>query len=418
PAANQPDTQVVPPPGAATTQPDAVPPGVPSQQPTAPELGQLPPPQPTPGAQPWPAGYQQPSPSAPGAPDPRQLPPPTASPPPAGPTPQPSAPSTAQQPAPQQFAAPAPAAQQPSAHQPAPQQFAAPASGGTAYVNPPGGPTQPPAQAAPQGTGGGSGSRGVLIGVLVAGVAAVLGALAIIGFAAGGDETASDDPQTLTETGPDGSTDRDESSTDRTTTTARETTTTTIATTTTTEDPTPTNPPRPDFLADLPDLPALEAPFTGYRTVEDSNGAFTFRAPIEWMDELPADGQVLVSPDNDAALANQAISGVAITGFQGIGIFDAEFFLNELVTGLADPTTTCTEVKRDDFTDGPFDGIIYGETCEDAILNIYILVSTPDRDAVIFILYQMTDERDIAGLEEVLDSFILFDPALLPAADS
>ncbi len=43
-----------------------------------------------------------------------------------------------------------------------------------------------------------------------------------------------------------------------------------------------------------------------------------------------------------------------------------------------------------------------------------ILVANPNRDAVIFIGMQMTDERDMAAFAKVLETFRLADPALLP----
>lgn len=187
---------------------------------------------------------------------------------------------------------------------------------------------------------------------------------------------------------------------------------TTQATTTTA-----TLPPRPGIVADLPSLPSVQPPYVGYRTLSDPDGAFTFRVPLEWVDELGIEGQVITSPDNNAALGAELISGAVVSGTQGIGVWDADLFLNELLKNLSDPDDPCSELQRDPFVDGPFDGLLYAESCRGGdMLVVNIVVSSPDRDAVILIAVQMIDERDFAALEEILASFILADPTLLPEA--
>ncbi|MGI9599496.1 MAG: hypothetical protein ACR2QK_25250 [Acidimicrobiales bacterium] len=170
-------------------------------------------------------------------------------------------------------------------------------------------------------------------------------------------------------------------------------------------------------MADLPALPSVESPYQGYHSVSDPDGAFTFDVPDDWVDELPSEGQVISSPDNNAALGDALISGVVVSGTQGVGVWDADLFLDTLIESFEDPDDPCTVLKREPFVDGPFDGLLYVESCRGgAMLVVDVLVSNPERSAVIFIGAQMTDERDFSAFEEILDSFTLIDPARLPVA--
>jgi serine/threonine protein kinase len=175
---------------------------------------------------------------------------------------------------------------------------------------------------------------------------------------------------------------------------------------------------RPAYLAGLPELPELADPYVEYRTISDPDSAFIVKVPVEWSDELPTDGQVLASPDNNAALADQVISGVVVSGTQGIGVWDADFFLDALLEGLGDADAPCDEVLREPYDDGLFDGLLYAESCSGGdLLVVDLLVANPERDAVIFIGVQMTDERDFAAFDRIIDSFVLLDPAKLPDVD-
>lgn len=187
-----------------------------------------------------------------------------------------------------------------------------------------------------------------------------------------------------------------------------------------TEDP-PTTPlapvaqPRSELLADLPSLPALEGPYTDYRTISDRDGSFIVDVPSEWVDDLPTAGQVVASSDNNAALADASISGTLISGNQGLGFFDAELFLNTLIDTAVAAGEACSEVARKPYDDGVFDGVLYAEFCNGGeLLVVTVLVADPDRSSIFLVAVQMTDERDMAAMQEILDSFLLIDPSLLP----
>ncbi len=188
--------------------------------------------------------------------------------------------------------------------------------------------------------------------------------------------------------------------------------------TTTTELAPPTAAPRPDLLADLPILPVIEQPYVGYRTVSDVDRSFILEVPEDWVDELPTDGQVIVSPDNNAALANAVISGGVVSGSQGIGVWDPDLFLNNLLEQGADPENPCSEVTRKPYDDGVFDGLLYAEFCSGGqVLVVSALVSDPNRDTVFLVAGQMTDERDMVAFQRMLDSFVLLDVAALPVVE-
>lgn len=176
--------------------------------------------------------------------------------------------------------------------------------------------------------------------------------------------------------------------------------------------------PRPAALADLPSLPSVESPYGELKTITEPEGAFVFRVPVEWAQELAIEGQVIVSPDNNAALGGELINGVLVSGNQGIGVWDAELFLNEILKNLSDPDAPCSELLREPYIDGPFDGLIHAQSCQGGdMLVVNVVVSSPARDAIIYIGVQLIDERDFAAFEEILDSFTLIDPELLPAAE-
>ncbi len=192
------------------------------------------------------------------------------------------------------------------------------------------------------------------------------------------------------------------------------TTTTTTAPTTTA----PTVPPRSALLANLPSLPSTQGPYTDFKTISDPDRSFVVDVPSEWTDVLPTDGQVIVSPDNNAALADANIPGGVVSGSQGIGVWDADFFLDALIENAADADDPCSPVARDPYDDGVFDGLLYAELCNGGeLLVVTVLASDPNRLTVFLVSAQMTDERDMAAFQEMLDSFILLDPSLLPVVE-
>lgn len=412
------NTPVIPPQGPPSppTGPAPSPPpgqGYPGQQPSGPAPVPSAPPGPTPGA----PDYRGQPPGAPQAPP--QGPGPQA-PQPQGPYQQPQGPQPQgpqpQGPAQQPYSQPAPPNQQPIAPaatggQPV-HQFAQPAQPSTGYVTPPNqtggyGPPQQPYAPTPASGGSGQGSKAGLIAAIVLGALVLIVGGTILATADRNDQN--EDAQTLVDS-TDGDTD---STTDRTVAEDTTTTTTTIPTTTTTV--AATIPPRPDLLIDLPSLPSVEAPYEEYRSVSDADGAFSMQAPSAWVDVLPTEGQVIVSPDNNAALADELISGVIVSGTQGVGAWDADFFLDELLKSLADPDAPCSPVKREPYDNGVFDGLLYAELCGGGdLLVVDLIVANANRDAVIFIGVQMTDERDMAAFQRIIDSFLLADPALLP----
>lgn len=350
-----------------------------------------------------------------------------------GPTPS-AEPSSPPQPSPAyepQRSAPQPVAHQAGAQHPAPipgtsTQYTAPPSASpgteapkTGGYGPPPGPaynSSPPAQ--PSTSGGSQTGLLAAIGVGCLALIAVVGVWAANrsdneadtrAIEGAGQDQDSDDT-TVAEPEPGSISESADSSTDAPA--APQTSSTAII-----ESPVPSNPPRLDLLSDLPSLPAVETPYFDFRTVIERDGAFTYQVPTEWVDDLPTAGQVISSPDNNAALADELISGVVVSGVQGFGVWDANLYLDSLLEELANPEARCTEIKREPFVDGPFDGLVYAESCSGgALLVVDVVVSNPDRDAIIFIGMQLTDERDFAAFEEVLDSFLLFDSLLLPEA--
>jgi serine/threonine protein kinase len=341
--------------------------------------------------------------------------------PPVPSTPEPQPPTQqpqTQQPQPQQLPPQQPAAQQPQPQQlqpvpqqpaaayqppPVPQQFAAPPTGSGGYPNQSVGLGPQPAPK--------KSNTGLIVASIIGVLLLVVGGASIMA-ASGGDDP---EPEAFVDAGGSDGEDTDSTDSESGVEPDEETTTTTIAETTTTTEPPPTLPPRADYLADLPSLPSVEQPFTGYKTVTDAQDAFTVRVPIEWPDLLATDGQVLSSPDNNEALGDGLISGLVVSGSQGIGVWDADLFLDELLSELSDPDNPCSEVKREPYVDGPFDGLIYAELCRGGdMLVVEVLVSSADRESVILVAMQMTDERDMAAFEEALASFTLFDPASLP----
>ena len=360
-------------------------------------------------------------------------PPPHAAPeqhPPAQQPPQQQPPSPQQLPSPQPY----PQQQPPQPHPQQQQHLQQPAAG--VYQPPPAQqntvpqPAVPQQFAGPQPAASGYSSQGVGVapqpaakksntGLVVASIIGVL--LLVVGGASIIAASGNDDPEPQAfvdadTSDPDGSDSTDPESQSG----SDDATTTTVAETTTTEAPTSTEPPltlppRADYLADLPALPAVEEPFTGYKTVTDAQDAFTVRVPIEWPDVLATDGQILSSPDNNGALGDQLISGIVVSGSQGIGLWDPDLFLDELLSELSDPDNPCSQVKREPYVDGPFDGLIYAELCRGGdMLVVEVLVSSADRESIILVAMQMTDERDMAAFEEALASFTLFDAASLP----
>ncbi|MEM9653550.1 MAG: protein kinase [Actinomycetota bacterium] len=421
----RPATQIVDPPPSQGWAPPLPPsPGQsapPPAQQNPPSAQQSPAPPPAaypPAAQPPPPG-QAPSPPATGHPAPPNLAPPNPSQPnPAPPGQAPAGPGATPQQTPSQPAAGYPQSTQPGAPPPQPGTV----SPGTVS---PGAPQQvPPPNQFAGGPPGGYSTQGPGVGQqpqpeprksstgLV--VASVIGALVlVVGIAAvlarGSDDTP--DPDAFVDiagTAPDSTADST-ASTDVTTTTTEATTTSTASTL-------PPSPPRAAYLADLPEITAEATPYTGYRTVTDAQSAFTLRVPIDWIDVLATDGQVLVSPDNSAVLDEtegaEAVSGIVVSGTQGVGVWDADVFLDELIAGTEEP---CNPVKREPYVDGPFDGLIYAELCDGGVLVVSVIVASADRGAVILVGMQMTDERDMAAFEEALASFTLFDQTALPA---
>ncbi|MEM9562372.1 MAG: protein kinase [Actinomycetota bacterium] len=193
-----------------------------------------------------------------------------------------------------------------------------------------------------------------------------------------------------------------------------EQTTTTTAPTTTA----PTVPPRSALLANLPSLPSVEGPYTDFKTISDPDRSFIVDVPTAWVDVIPSQGQVIVSPDNNAALADENISGGIVSGSQGIGVWDADFFLDALIENAADADDPCSQVARDIYDDGVFDGLLYAEFCNGGeLLVVTVLASDPNRQTVFLVSAQMTDERDMAAFQEMLDSFVLLDPTLLPVVE-
>lgn len=308
------------------------------------------------------------------------------------------------------------AAQQAPSGYAAPPQTSAGFDQGTGYLPPPAntGPGPAPAYGtgpiAPQPTPTSNRLKYVL--TALATVVVVFVGLAIIGSITGGDNDGDvaqpgDDADVDTLTGP---TDDGDSSTTTSSSTSTSTTTTTEAI--------PTAPPRSPLLADLPELPVNEQPYERYRTVSDSGRSFIVEVPNEWVDELPTEGQVIVSPDNNAALAEATISGGVVSGSQGIGIWDPEFFLNSLIEQNEGDDNPCSEVTRKVYDDGVFDGLLYAEYCNGGdLLVVTVLASDPNRDTVFLVASQMTDERDMAAFQRMLDSFLLLDVSALPAVE-
>ena len=188
----------------------------------------------------------------------------------------------------------------------------------------------------------------------------------------------------------------------------------TETTTTTTVAPT-TLPTRPAFLADAPTLPAVEAPYSTWRLVTDSSGAYSFEVPAEWVDEVSDNATTGVAPNVEQSLGGQAVPGVFTSGNRGEGIFDPDFFLTSLLGELNDPS--CEELFRSDFADDPFDGLVQGQRCFDhQALQVNLIMSTPTRDAIIFLRFQLIDERDFAAVERILESYTLIDVTQLAEA--
>lgn len=403
-------TQVVAPPAQSTGQTGPGGPGGAAQTPPPPPAQQAP-------SGPAPGTY-------PGQPTPQPQQP--------GPQPAWPAPAAAQQPQPFQAPPQHPHGQQapppPSQSAPYPGQ----ASGGyavpgqapgadprTGYLPPPAntgpGPNQgyPASPVTPPPSSGGSRTKYIL--TALATVLVVVVGLGIIGALAGdGDDSAQgegtdDVPEVDTFSG-----DRDPDEADDTTTSLEPTTTESTITT----EPAPTVPPRSALLADLPSLPAIEQPYDRYRTVSDPDGSFILEVPNDWSDELPTDGQIIVSPDNNAALASATISGGVVSGSQSIGLWDADFFLDALIEQAADPDNPCSEVAREIYDDGVFDGLLYAEYCNGGdLLIVSVLASDPNRDTVFLVSSQMTDERDMAAFQRMLDSFVLLNASTLPEVE-
>lgn len=411
PAGNE-ATQIVAPPASGGTAPGS------------PTGDRPPPPGPGPGNL-APPGSGTPAPHGPG-PQQQSYPPGPPQQPPQQQRPYPQGPGQ-QQPPPAQL--PPPAQQPPPAqhqHYPVPQQQQAP--GGPSVVNygPPQGPGAAPGYTTgPTGPVPTSGSKKGLLAAIGVGCVALLGGFGLWAVTNGDD----DDPQPLAVSGQDDQTGSDQSGDDGSSSddagddssSSGQDSTTTTTTTTTTEPSTTTTTiavsERLPVLADLPSLPAVAEPYVDYRTLVATDGAFTFQVPTAWEDDLVSEGEVLASPNNEIALADGLISGAIVSGIQGIGVFDAELFLNNLIVELDDPENPCDELKRVPYVDGPFDGLLYAESCAGGdMIQVWVLVSNPSRDAVIFVGIQMTDERDFAAFEEILDSFLLINPELLPAA--
>lgn len=352
--------------------------------------------------------------AAPVAPRPHQ-PPPQQHPNPQPPNPQ----QHPQQPNPQPGWPQPVAAQQPSPGYGAPPQAPQGFDPGTGALPPPAntGPGPAPVYGtgpiAPQPTPTSNRLKYVL--TALATVVVVFVGLAILGAVTGGD----DEDDNVAQPGDDADIDTLRGPTDGdSSTTSSSTTSSTSTTTTTTAPPIPTAAPRSALLADLPELPINEQPYDGYRTVSDTGRSFILEVPDEWVDELPTQGQVIVSPDNNAALADANISGGVVSGSQGIGIWDPEFFLNSLIEQGEDPSSPCNEVTRKVYDDGVFDGLLYAEYCNGGdLLVVTVLVSDPNRDTVFLVAGQMTDERDMVAFQRMLDSFLLLDVSALPEVE-
>ena len=352
---------------------------------------------------------------------------PTA-PPPAGPPaghPAPSAPPTSwpqpsgpAQPTPGAPPQPAPVAAQPLAGYPAPGSAPAGPGQGTGYLPPPGVATASPSPytSGPVGPPATKSTPWIPIvgGVLLLGLVGVV--LLALTNGGGDDQASGDDQQVQALSGdPD---DGSDSGDDESTTTTTESTTTTEAPSTTPAAPPPTAPARSVLLADLPSLPVEEAAYGDYRTVSDPDRSFIVDIPDEWVDLLPTDGQIIASPDNNAALADASIPGGVVSGSQGIGIWDPDLFLDTLIESAADSDDPCSEVARDIYDDGVFTGLLYAEYCNGGeLLVVSVLATDPNQETVFLVSAQMTDERDMAAFQRMLDSFVLLDPNLLPIAE-
>ncbi len=293
------------------------------------------------------------------------------------------------------------------------------ASGTSVVGRPPGGP--PGNRPGPQPFAGQppkKSSTGVFIALAAAAVV-LIGGLLIWAVAGGGDTTEAggttvpdDDVDTLSgDSGDDLSGGDTDSDTD-----------TGPSSTPTTGDPGPVNGPRPAYLANLPALPEVERPYDSYYTIGDEGGAFDFEVPVEWFDvDFLEEGRVLASPDLTAALNQEVIAGADVSGVQWIGTWDANLILDDLLAqseAEAEATgqpLSCFQSVRDDFVDGPFDGLLYGESCLNGqVVVVNILVASSDRTSAILIKVQMTDERDFAALDRLLETFILYGSDLLP----
>jgi hypothetical protein len=285
---------------------------------------------------------------------------------------------------------------------------------------------QPPAS-----TGGSSNGINPMVILAVVGGLIVVAGLAVIGLLANNDdareEIATDlidserseiDPLSGSAGSDSGDGDADASAdtgdSDSTTSESTGTTETTVPeeTTTTTTEPVLY---RPEYLNDLPPLTQDLAPYAGFRTVVDDNGAFSFQVPSEWVDTETGPGEAFASPDNDSV---DPTPGVIINGLQGFGVFDADFFLDGVLANI-EREGTCSELYRTPYDDGVFTGSAMVQTCDDSVgfHEFYLVTTDPDLASVIFIFANLEDERDVQAVEKIIDTFLLADPSLLPSSD-
>ena len=177
-------------------------------------------------------------------------------------------------------------------------------------------------------------------------------------------------------------------------------------------------PGRPDIVNDLPLLPARLPAYTEFKTVADANPTFVFDVPVEFVDLISIPGQVVTSTDNEAALANGPVSATIVSGSQiEPSQWDPDGFLDDVHSTRVTSVDSCPELKRVPFADGPFTGLLRAASCKAGeLLIVDIVVTNADRNIILFLGFQLVDERDFAALDNTLNSFGLGDTSLLPTA--
>ncbi len=177
-------------------------------------------------------------------------------------------------------------------------------------------------------------------------------------------------------------------------------------------------PGRPEIVDDLPLLPAVLPAYTEYKRVADANSTFGFEVPVQHVDLISIPGQVVSSLDNDAALANEAVSATIVSGSQiDPSQWQPDQFLDDIHALRVTPQNPCPELKREPFADGPFVGLLRAASCQNGqLLIVDIVVTNPEQSMILFLGFQLTDERDFAALDNTLATFGPGDIALLPTS--